>query len=183
MPQALLKCIPVIALSWLLTAKAQQPDRWIDPSPHRVQLVPVEEDVRLEVLDWGGNGRNIIILPGLAETSHVFDDFATKLVREYQYHVYGITRRGFGRSSRPALDRYNADRLADDIIAVIKTLGIAKPVLAGHSIAGSELTSIGTKRPNLIAGLVYLDARYWYAYDSREANLDRGSKRRSGPVN
>ena len=52
---------------------------WIDPAPHRVQLIPVTDDVQLEVLDFGGTGRPIVLLAGLGNTAHVFDQFAVKL--------------------------------------------------------------------------------------------------------
>ena len=55
--------------------------------------------MKLEVLDWGGSGRGLVLLAGLGSTAHVYDDFAPKLTSEY--HVYGITRRGFGASSAP----------------------------------------------------------------------------------
>ncbi len=60
-----------------------------DPSPHTIQLVTVDKDVKLEVLDWGGTGRPIVLLAGLGNTAHVFDDFAPKLTP--QYHVYKDT--------------------------------------------------------------------------------------------
>ena len=66
-------------------------------SPHTIQMVSVEKGVSLEVLDWGGHGRPVILLAGLGNTAHVFDKFAPKLATRYQ--VYGITRRGFGASS------------------------------------------------------------------------------------
>jgi hypothetical protein len=74
-------------------------ESWHDPSPHRVQLVIVEYGVRIEVLDWGGTGRAVVLLAGSGNTAHVFDDFAPKLTSFC--HVYGITRRGYGESSRP----------------------------------------------------------------------------------
>src|ERR1700687_2371353 len=84
---------------------------WHDPSKHQVQLVTVEDGVRLEVLDWGGSGRAVVLLAGLGFTAHVFDNFAPKLTGTY--HVYGITRRGFGNSSSPrgTPKNYSADRL------------------------------------------------------------------------
>lgn len=140
---------------------AQQAAPWHDPSPHKTQFVTVDKDVKLEVLDWGGTGRPIVLLAGLGNTAHVFDDFAPKLTS--QYHVYGITRRGFGASSSPD-SGYSADRLGDDVIAVLNTLKLDSPVLVGHSIAGEELSSIGSRHPDRVAGLVYLDAGYSYAY-------------------
>ena len=80
--------------------------------------------------------------------------------------MYGITRRGFGASNAPAPDKdnYSADRLGDDILAVIDALKLNRPVLVGHSIAGEELSSIGSRHPERVAGLIYLDAAYGYAY-------------------
>jgi len=143
---------------------------WTDPSPHKVQFITVDpkEDVRLEVLDWGGSGRPLVLLAGGGDTAHVFDDFAPKLTSSY--HVYGITRRGFGASSAPAPhdNNYSADRLGDDVIAVLDGLKLDRPILAGHSIAGEELSSIGSRHPERVAALIYLDAGYAYAYYNKE---------------
>jgi pimeloyl-ACP methyl ester carboxylesterase len=140
-------------------ADARTPDR----SPHRIQFVAVDRDVKVEVLDWGGSGRPMVLLSGLGNTAHVFDQFARKLTSSY--HVYGITRRGFGASSAPARG-YFPDRLADDVIAVVDALNLIRPVLVGHSIAGQELSSIGTRYPTKVAGLIYLDAVQSYSYDA-----------------
>ena len=88
-------------------------------SPHTVQMV---KGVSLEVLDWGGTGRRLVLLAGLGDTAHVFDEFASKLTGSY--HVYGITRRGRGASSAPEPNatNYRADRLGEDVLAVINTL-------------------------------------------------------------
>lgn len=135
----------------------------------KTQFVTVDEGVRLEVLDWGGSGRPLVLLAGLGNTAHVFDDFAPKLTP--RYHVYGITRRGYGASSSPDTG-YSADRLADDVLSVMDQLKIVKPVLIGHSIAGEELSSIGSRHPEKVAGLVYLDAGYAYAfYDASRGDL------------
>ncbi|MFK2931084.1 alpha/beta fold hydrolase [Dyella agri] len=136
-------------------------------SYHR-QFVSVADGVRLEVLDWGGTGRPLVLLAGLGNTAHVFDSIAPELAGHF--HVYGITRRGFGASSVPK-NGYDADRLADDVMAVVKALDIDRPILAGHSIAGEELSAAGTRYQGKIAGLIYLDAAHEYAiYDQ-----DRGA--------
>jgi pimeloyl-ACP methyl ester carboxylesterase len=128
---------------------------WRDPSPHRTLFVTVEEGVRLEVLDWGGEGRPIVLLAGLGNTVHIFDEFAVKL--SGLYHVYGITRRGYGASSRP-FSGYSQQRLSDDVLAVLDSLELVRPVLIGHSIAGDELTTLGAQHSDRLGGLVYLDA-------------------------
>ena len=135
-----------------------------DPAPHRSLRVKVEKDVSLEVLDFGGTGTPLIFIPGSGATAHVFDVLAPKFTAKHR--VYAITRRGWGESDLPSPteENYSADRMGDDVLAVMTALDIRKPVLAGHSFAGQEMSSIGTRHPDLVAGLVYLDAGYGYAF-------------------
>jgi non-heme chloroperoxidase len=136
-------------------------------------MIEVEPGVRLEVLDWGGSGRPIIFLAGSGDTAHRFDGFAPQFTK--QYRVYGITRRGYGASSAPAPagGNYTADHLGDDVLAVMKALSIERPVLVGHSLAGEELSSIGSRFPNKVSGLIYLDAATSFAlYDPSHPTLE-----------
>ncbi len=142
---------------------AQNTVGWRDPSPHRVEFITVEKDVQLEVLDWGGAGRPIVLLAGGGNTAHVFDDFAPKLTGNY--HLFGITRRGFGASGY-SYSANGVERLRDDVLAVIDALILDRPVLVGHSIAGAELTAIAASHPERIAGLVYIEAGYPYAFNN-----------------
>jgi non-heme chloroperoxidase len=157
-----------VAMVTLLVAvvvplQSQEPAGWKDPSSHVSRFIPVGQDVRLEVLDWGGTGRPLVLLPGGGDTAHVFDDFAPRLTSDF--HVYGITRRGFGESGFAPLTS-GSDTFGDDVLAVLDALKLQSPVLAGHSIGGQELSSIGTRYPNRAAALVYLDAAYPYAFDN-----------------
>ena len=142
---------------------SQQPAGWKDPSSHVSRFIAVGQDVRLEVLDWGGAGRPLVLLPGGGNTAHVFDDFAPKLTSDF--HVYGITRRGFGESGFAPLTS-GADTFGDDVLAVLDALKLERPVLIGHSIGGQELSSVATRYPNRVAALVYLDAAYPYAFEN-----------------
>lgn len=150
----------VIAFLLVTTPACSQPDL----SPHKCQMVPVAEGVELEVLDWGGEGTPLVFLAGLGFTGHDFDGFAPRFISTH--HVYAVTRRGAGASSKPAPDgsNYSADRLGDDVLAVLDALKLDRPVLAGHSGAGEELSSVASRHPEKLAGVVYLDAAYGYAY-------------------
>lgn len=130
-----------------------------DTSPHQVKFVALG-GIKLEVLDWGGTGRPVVLLAGIGNTAHEFDKFAPKLAA--RFHVYGITRRGIGASGESEIG-YTSDELGDDIVAVLDSLHLDRPVLIGHSFAGEELSSVGTRHPERVAGLVYLDAAYAYA--------------------
>lgn len=134
----------------------------VDGAPHRVQLIPVGDGVQLEVLDFGGAGQPIVLLGGLGNTAHVFDEFAPKITNLGR--VYAITRRGYGASSRPE-SGYDVGRLGSDVLTVIDALRLEKPVLIGISLAGQELSYLAVEHRERIAALIYLDAAYRYAYD------------------
>ena len=137
------------------TCVFSQAPAWKDPSPHRVQFVSVEPAVQLEVLDWGGSGRALVLLAGSGNSAHVFDAFAPKLAD--RCHVYGITRRGYGASSCPE-SGFSAQRLGEDVVAVLDALHLTAPVLAGHSLGGHELTAVASAHPDRVAGVVYMDS-------------------------
>ena len=52
------------------------------------------------------------------------------------------------------------------MLAVLDSLKLDKPLLVGHSLGGEELSSVATRLPNRVAGLVYLEAGYPYAFDN-----------------
>jgi non-heme chloroperoxidase len=126
-----------------------------DTSGHKASFVTVEPGVHLEVLDWGGTGEALVLLTGLGDNAHVFDEFAYQFTD--RFHVIGITRRGFGRSSQPA-HGYDVDTRARDDIAVLDTLNIRQAIFVGHSVAGTELNKLGAAYPDRVKKLVYLDA-------------------------
>lgn len=137
-----------LLLTLLLTSLA-----WADQP--QVRFVEVEPDVRLQVLDWGGSGPPMVLLTGLGDNAHVFDHFAYQFTG--QFHVVGITRRGFGASSQPQTGYDVATRARDDL-KVLDALGISKAVLVGHSMAGDELSKLGADHSDRVSKLVYLDA-------------------------
>jgi len=159
---------------------SQQAIPWRDPSAHKIRFVTIDKEVRLEVLDWGGHGRPLILLAGGGNTAHVFDDFAPKLTANYR--VYGITRRGFGASGFSPTGN-DIDRLGEDVVTVIAALRLKRPVLVGHSFAGAELSWIANSRPDLVAGLVYLEAGYPYAFDNGKGPSMNDFQDLRGPKN
>lgn len=135
----------------------------VDTSEHKVSFVTVEPGVELEVLDWGGTGETLVLLTGLGDNAHVYDHFAYQFTD--LFHVIGITRRGFGRSSQPA-QGYDVDTRARDYIKVLDDLNIPEAMFAGHSLAGEELSKLGVQYPDRVKKLVYMDA---YDYGSHKA--------------
>jgi pimeloyl-ACP methyl ester carboxylesterase len=143
---------------WALLGRNERPLNNVcrcDTSRHKVSFVMVEPGVQLEVLDWGGTGETLVLLTGIGDNAHVFDEFAYQF--NDRFHVIGITRRGFGRSSQPA-HGYDLDTRARDDIAVLDKLNIREAVFVGHSVSGTELNKIGAAYPDRVKKLVFLDA-------------------------
>ena len=66
-------------------------------------------------------------------------------------------------------------------MAVIDALNLKRPILVGHSIAGVELSSVANSHPNQVAGLVYLDAAYSYAFDNGKGSSIMEIQKLQGP--
>jgi len=150
---------------------AQPQAAWVDPSPHTARISEVEPGTSIEVLDWSGSGRTLVLLAQLGQTAHIYDDWAPKLARSYR--VLGITRRGHGESAMPPEASLSTERLGADIVAILDALKVPRPVLVGHAFAGEEMSWIGSHHSGRVAGLIYLDAAYDRTNVAEEAAIAR----------
>jgi pimeloyl-ACP methyl ester carboxylesterase len=118
--------------------------------------IHLEHDgVGLAVLDYGGDGPPVLILPGLAgharEWAHTAD-WLTERAR-----VLVLDARGQGHSERLPEDVSPEAHLADTAFA-IERLGIAPAVVIGHSIGGQRAIMVAGERPELVRALVVADS-------------------------
>lgn len=126
----------------------------MDTSSHKSDFVNVN-GIRLHYLDWGGTGPALIFLTGMGASAYIFDKFAPRF--NDRFHVLAFTRRGHGDSDCPETG-YDADTLTEDIRQFMDHLNIEKASLAGHSLAGIELTHFAATYPNRVEKMIYLDA-------------------------
>ena len=143
--------------------KSPLPPACLDGTPHKETLVTVATGIQLQVLDWGGADKQgtMVLITGLGDNAHVYDQFAFQFT-DY-FHVIGITRRGYLPSSQPPPGAnpgagFDFDTRAHDDIAVLDSLGISKAVFVGHSVGGSELSTLAVKYGDRVEKLVYLDS-------------------------
>ncbi|MEP6788597.1 MAG: alpha/beta fold hydrolase [Acidobacteriota bacterium] len=127
-----------------------------DKSPHKSAFVTAN-GIKMHYLDWGGTGDIIILLAGLGNDAHVFDEFALSFVDKF--HVIALTRRGFGETERP-VKGYETTTRVEDIRAFMDAQKITRASLVGHSLAGDEMTLFATLYPQRVIKMVYLDAAY-----------------------
>jgi pimeloyl-ACP methyl ester carboxylesterase len=130
----------------------------MDQSPHTSDFVTVN-GLRLHYLDWGGHGTALLFLAGRGCNAHIFDDFAPRFTP--QFRLLALTRRGCGDSDYPAAG-YDIDILVEDIRQFLDILQIDRVILAGHSLAGVELSHFSALYPERVIKLVFLEAAYDY---------------------
>ena len=129
----------------------------MDNSSHKSDLVDVN-GIRLHYLDWGGNGPILLFLAGMGCNAHIFDRFAPRFTD--QFHVLALTRRGHGESDHLETG-YDINTLTEDIRLFLDALKIDRVILAGHSMAGVEMSHFAAIHPERLLRLVYLDAAYY----------------------
>ena len=126
----------------------------MNTSNHKSDFVHVN-GIRLHYLDWGGSGPTLIFLTGMGCSAYIFNKFAPRFTDKFR--VLALTRRGQGDSDAPETG-YDADTLTEDIRQFMDRLNVEKAVLAGHSLAGVELTHFAATHPTRVEKLIYLDA-------------------------
>jgi pimeloyl-ACP methyl ester carboxylesterase len=120
------------------------------------EWIELERDgVKLAVLDYGGSGPAILILPGLA--AHVAEWAETASWLTDRARVLVLDARGQGHSERHPDDVSPEAHLADAAFAV-EELGIAPAVVIGHSIGGQRAIMLAGEHPELVRALVVADS-------------------------
>jgi pimeloyl-ACP methyl ester carboxylesterase len=121
------------------------------------KLAVRRDGVKLAVRDDGGEGRDILMIHGLASSSHMFDLVAPLLLSEF--HVVAYDQRGHGESSKPS-SGYGFEHMSADAAAVIRELRMDRPVVLGHSWGANVALELGAREPDLASGLILLDGGF-----------------------
>ncbi len=109
---------------------------------------------------WGAvDGRPLVFWHALgAVTSGAWIGEAADVLAARGFRVVSIDGPGFGESPALPAERYAVDELADRFWGVADTLGLERPVLAGHSWGGTIAVHAAADRPSSVAALVLLDS-------------------------
>jgi pimeloyl-ACP methyl ester carboxylesterase len=130
------------------------PDRPVNKSAPQSGFVTAN-GIRLHYLDWGGKGEVLVFLTGMSHSAHIFGDIVPHFTDRFR--VLGLTRRGHGQSDSPA-EGYDTATLVEDLRQFLNALEVKRTHLAGHSLAGDEMTRFAGLYPDRVGKLIYLDA-------------------------
>jgi len=115
------------------------------------------DGVRLAVREWPGQGPSILLLHGLASSSHIWDLVAPRLAPRFRVVAYD--QRGHGLSGKPS-SGYGFDRLTADAAAVIRRVRLGRPVVVGHSWGANVALQLAVERPRLVLGHALVDGGF-----------------------
>ncbi|MFG3347916.1 alpha/beta fold hydrolase [Streptomyces sp. NPDC048018] len=106
--------------------------------------------------DWGGDGRPLLLLHGLAGHVGEWDALAHRL-RADGHRVVALDQRGHGASERRPAD-VSRTAYVDDVLAVLDALGLRAPVLVGQSYGGHAALLTAARHPARLSGAVLVEA-------------------------
>jgi pimeloyl-ACP methyl ester carboxylesterase len=139
--------------------------------------------LRFHYLNWGGDGRPVVLLHGLASNARIWDFVAPHLVQA-GFRVFAFDQRSHGLTDPPithAPDDYGFAAVTRDLQAFVETLNLERPLLVGHSWGASTVLSYAATRgggPFAAAGIVMVDGGLFamkdvpgFTWDKAEALL------------
>jgi pimeloyl-ACP methyl ester carboxylesterase len=139
--------------------------------------IPVADSVDLAVDTWepapgspdpspgpahraaGARPVAFVLVHGLASNARLWDGVAERLV-ERGHRAVTLDLRGHGRSAKPD-GPYDIPTVADDVAAVIASLGLERPVVAGQSWGGNVVLELAAAHPDAVSGIVCVDGGWF----------------------
>src|SRR5438309_9434866 len=126
----------------------------VKPIERRIVVAP---GVELHVRVWIGAQSAVpsVLVHGLASNARLWDGVAEHL-HAAGHTVVVIDQRGHGLSDTPDAG-YDLDTAVADLLTLIETLELDRPVLAGQSWGGNVVLELGWRRPDAVRGIACVD--------------------------
>jgi non-heme chloroperoxidase len=99
-----------------------------------------------------GTGRPVVLVHGAWATAHSWDTVLPALLAA-GHEVVLLDQRGCGRSDKD-FDDMSIEALGGDVAALVRHLGLRRPVLGGWSMGGAVVVAAAGRLGDEVAGLV-----------------------------
>jgi haloalkane dehalogenase len=124
------------------------------------------EQGKIYARDYAGAGPAFVLMHGLPDNSHIYDDLIPYLVAGGR-RVVAFDFLGFGDSDKPAGATFNFKQQLGDLNAIVETLGLDKIVPVAHDSSGPAAVNFAIEHPDRVDSLVILNAAYAEAPSGR----------------
>lgn len=112
-----------------------------------VETVP---SFQVEVI---GEGKPVLLIPGLMSDSRVWQQTASALKGDYQLHLISVA----GFAGTPALAGELLPRLQQDLLQYINQAQLQKPAIVGHSLGAFMAFALASSAPEQIGTVIAVD--------------------------
>ncbi|TFI57695.1 alpha/beta hydrolase [Sphingomonas parva] len=110
-----------------------------------------------------GKGPDVILIPGLASSQHVWDATAKDLAGRYRLHR--VTLAGFAGTRAPEAPAAEGAVVAPFVEALsvyIEANGLKAPAVIGHSLGGEAALMLAARHPAQVGRVLVVDALPFY---------------------
>jgi pimeloyl-ACP methyl ester carboxylesterase len=133
-----------------------------------------------------GKGPDVILIPGLASSAHVWDATVAQLRTKYRVHIVQVA--GFagapvrGNATGPIVTPFVAE-----LARYIAAHKLRKPAVIGHSLGGLSALMLAADHGDALGKVMIVDALPWYGMvfgptATMEGVLAQGAKMRDGLI-
>ncbi|MGW4243909.1 alpha/beta fold hydrolase [Nocardia sp. NPDC004722] len=122
----------------------------------RTEAAPMYWVDGMRVEQAGSGGAPVILLPGSMSGPWEWATTITELRRHHRT-VYAVAFPGFDGAPAPSDSHDLIGRYTDEVVQLISTRHLAKPIVLGHSIGGTIALRIAAEHPDLISGVVAVE--------------------------
>ncbi len=112
---------------------------------------------RVDSIDWyyesNGRGPAVVLIPSGEGDCRSFENVGDLLSKEFSVLTFDMP--GFSRSSEPPnFDRYSMTQAANEVAALVRSIGIESATFYGCSSGGLVALSLGADHPELVRNVV-----------------------------
>lgn len=126
------------------------------------QLSAQQSTEKLFQVKIKGEGKPVIMIPGLACSGEVWDQTVQALSNRYECHI--LTLAGFaGTTPFEGADTSFLPKIKKGIIDYTKEQSLEKPMIIGHSLGGFMALSIAAEEPELPSRIIIVDSYPFYS--------------------
>ena len=126
------------------------------PARGQDKFLRLDSGISLHYLDWGGFGRPLVLLHGLASSCRIWD-FVAPLLAE-RFRVFALDQRGHGLSDKPG--SYSFAEVTTDLAGFIEALGLERLVIAGHSWGAGVALQFAADYSEIPAAIALIDGGF-----------------------
>jgi pimeloyl-ACP methyl ester carboxylesterase len=129
-------------------------DETLTPLQRRVRA----GDLELAIRERPGKERPFLLLHGLASNACTWD-LVAEILNSRGHRVIAYDQRGHGLSDKPAAG-YDFKQVTADLRALIDSLGLVAPIIAGQSWGGNVVLDFAARYPDVAAGMILVDGGF-----------------------